>query len=168
MTAPVIRCLRCNWPAFRQVTITDEHSWRVFNGPACRACLDSFQQDGRYFTASMTIGPVVAGDTVSEWDGVPRPAAQTAEERGRLIYRVAASAARALSSVPGWQVERSGTCINVRFKGHGPRRHGDPPDYLIWVEDTTDMHLHRTLGEAGTRIADAYAAAAKTATVDDT
>ena len=137
---PPTRCLRCNWPAFRQLTITNEDGWRVYNGPACRACLDSFQQDGRYFTASMTIGLVIAGDTASDWDGAPRPAARSAEERGRVIYRVAADVARALRAVPGWHVERSGVCIGIRFKGHGPRRHGDPPDYLLWLEDTKRWH----------------------------
>jgi hypothetical protein len=90
-----------------------------------------------------------------------------AGERGRLIYRLAADVTRALSAVPGWQVERSGVCVSLRFGGHGIRRHGDPPDYLIWVEDTTDMHLHRTLGEAGVRIADAYAAASREGAAHD-
>jgi hypothetical protein len=149
--APVVRCQRCSWPAFRGVTITTDAGNCVYGGPTCRACLDSFQQDGRYFTATIQIGPVVAdADKASEWFGAPRPASMTEDERGRQVYRISADVRQALEAVPGWQVERSGVCVSVRFKGHGVRRSGDGPDYWVWVEDATDMHLHKAI-EAGVR-----------------
>ena len=157
----IIRCLRDGWPAFRNVTVTQDGR-PVWDGPTCRACLDSLQQDGRYFTASFTIGPVIADDTVSEWHGMARPRTLDEHERNMQLYRVSSDAWRALNATPGWRVERSGTCISLRFEGHGIRRHGDPPDYLIWVESTMDMHLHRTLGgERGVSVAEAYAAACR-------
>lgn len=144
------RCRRCHWPAFRTVTVTAGQE-TVYNGPTCRSCLNSIQQDGRYFTASIQIGPVMAGDGAEGgWSGAPRPASMAAQERERLVYRVAADAGQALSAVPGWEVERSGTCLSIRFKGHGPRRHGDPPDYFAWLEDAASMDLHKAI-EASVR-----------------
>ena len=145
----IVRC-GCGWPAFRTVTV-DLEGKRVRSGPTCRACLDSIQQDGRYFTATIQIGPVIADDqAASEWHGATRPASMSANERDRQSYRIAADVARALAAVPGWQVTRSGVCVNIRFKGHGPVRHGDAPDYYVWIENTTDMHLHKAI-EASVR-----------------
>ena len=141
-TAKPVRC-GCGWPALRTVTVTAADGKVARSGPTCRACLDSIQQDGRYFTASIDIGPVVADpDQLSDWFTEPHPLSLDEHERGLQLYRVASDVAQALHAVPGWHVQRSGVCIGVRFRDGQPRKHGDGHDYWVWVESPIDRHLH--------------------------
>lgn len=76
-----------------------------------------------------------------EWERTDM-AALDPGERERIIYRVAAEVAEHMKSRGAWRVERSGVCVQVWF---GPdRQRCRRADYDVWVEDTTDQHLHRT------------------------
>ena len=84
-----------------------------------------------------------------DWAATPAPAELDADERDRLAYRMSAAVAAGLDGLPGCRVLRSGLGIAI-WTGPDRQRHR-PPDYVIWTEDQTDQHLHKTIAAEAIR-----------------